>query len=360
MAPPVRPASLLLIVGVILAGCVDPGQPASTSPADSSPPLTPAQVVLPVLESIPVPDFDRAAAVGRWESFLTTYPKRDYLLPHNTLASEFLRSELQTAGFDTEILTYPFTSAVPLLPAEVRVIRGTLAPPSNSTHRLALVAHYDTITTTAQGAYDDGAGTMVQLEICKLLAAQKDRLQHGIDCLFFDAEEEGLVASRKYTDWYNQTPDRGFTYDLVFGYDMTGLNWPGHSWDLYAMIGTQHDALQELTEPFHGFLELVLHAFYENNVTAGAKEGIDILDVHDRNSDEQSFKRYGIPVVRFAGGRNAADYPMYHQPADVVPYVYDFAGGRPNFELGFEAAVLASYYTILGFDAFDPWNLPTA
>ena len=80
------------------------------------------------------------------------------------------------------------------------------------------------------------------------------------------------------------------------------------------------------------------------------EEGVEVLDVHDRNSDEMNFKRAGVPILRFAGGRNAADYDQYHKPLDTVQHVYDVAGGRANFEKGFATIVEASYATALAFD----------
>lgn len=348
------------LVVVAFAGCVDRGDLPDGAGSNAAP--SAREEILSVLTGLPAPAFNPGDAVTHWEEFLLAYPKRDWLLPHNQGAAEYLSDTLAGYGFATEILTFPATAAAPAplsAPVDVKVVRGVLEG-ADPAHRLALVAHYDTVTETAQGAYDDGAGTVAELEICQLLSKARPLLRHTIECLFFDAEERGLVASRAFTDWYRAHPDRGFEYDLVFGYDMTGINWPGHDWKLFAMIGTQHDDLAHLTAPFDDFLRVTLHEFLDPAVLPGAGTGIEVLQVHDRNSDEQSFKRIGIPVVRFAGGRHAADYPMYHQPLDTTLYVYQFVGGRANFEKGFGAAILASYYTILGFDAFDPQNLPTA
>lgn len=346
----------ILVVFLLAAGC--------TAPPDDGPappPTAPAPTILETLNSIPTPTFDRVAAVTRWESFVTQYGKRDWRLPHNEMAAKFLAAELEGAGYEADVIAMPssFGPSQAPIPADMYIVRGVLQG-KNDSHRFALVAHYDTITTTGQGAYDDGAGTMAQLEICKLLAAQKAILNHTVECLFFDAEEAGLKASKAFVAEYQANPHRGYVYDLAFGYDMTGINWPGHEWNLFAMIGTQSENLTDLGDPFHNFLDVAYDQFLETGPLPGAAQGIQVLDVHDRNSDEQNFKKADIPVVRFAGGRNAADYPMYHQPGDTIPYVYYFVGGRPNFEKGIEAVVLTSYYTILGFDAYDPWNLPMA
>jgi hypothetical protein len=139
---------------------------------------------------------------------------------------------------------------------------------------------------------------------------------------------------------------------------MVGLNWPGHTaWKLYAMAGLDTEELGGYMPEHLEFLNITLFGFLGDryNVTP---EGVEILDVHDRNSDERNFKEAGVPIVRFAGGRNAADYPQYHQPQDTAEYVYEYAGGRENFEQGFEMVVLVSWYTILAYDHYDPLALP--
>jgi hypothetical protein len=329
-----KSALAVLVAMPLLAGCLSQPLP---SLEDDQPPLTPQDIVLQAFAAIPPITYDAAGGVSEWESFLSNYPKRDWALPQNVQAAQYLAGELTKVGYRSEILRFTAQlNGIPV-PGDVLVVRSTLEG-ADPTRRFALVTHYDTIASTVQGAYDNGAGTIATLEICRELAKVKDRLQHTVDCLFFDAEERGLVASRAYAQWYNATPERGFNYELVFGYDMTGINWPGHAWNLYAMIGTDTRALGDLTDGFRDFLQLGLHQFLAAGPLPGADDGIRILTIHDRNSDE----------------------PMYHQPGDTLQFIYEYVGGRGNFEKGFGAVVTASYYTILGFDRFDPRALPTA
>lgn len=339
----------------LMGGCLaKPGLPVVAPPSADA-----RATVLGVLGNISAPVFSPVHAVDAWESFVNTYPKRDYLTPMNPEAAGFLQSRLEAAGYQVDVLLLPFENGVggASLPTEVRVVRGTLEG-RDATHRMALVAHYDGETATTQAAYDDAAGTIAQLSICEILAQQKARLNHTIDCLFFDAEEMGLVASQSYVKNVYQKQQE-FVYDMVFGYDMTGINWPGHEWNLWAYIGTQKATQDHLVSPASDFLNVTLHEFFDG-VIPGASQGIQIAAPNPRNSDEQSFSKIGIPAVRFAGGKLAADYPHYHRPTDTIPLVYEFVGGRANFEKGYDAVIRASYYTILGFDAFDVKALPTA
>lgn len=345
----------LLVAGFLVlplfAGCLSPadvpdvGAPISTDPRNT---------IFDVLNQIPAPEFDAVHAVDAWETFVWTHPKRDFGSPTNPMAAQWLRDRLERAGYETEILMLPFNDTIPN--AQVRIVRGTLAT-NDTTHRLGLVAHYDGEAATIQAAYDDGAGTIAQLSICELLAENRAHLKHTVDCLFFDAEEMGLVASRAYVKAY-QAQDE-FHYDAVFGYDMTGINWPGHAWKLWTYVGVKKVDQDHLLSPTTDFLNITLRDFFDG-VLPGAKEGIEVRAGNPRNSDEQSFSRIGIPAIRFAGGQKAADYPHYHMPTDTIPAVYEFVGGRANFEKGMDAVVRASYYTILGVDKFNPLALPTA
>jgi hypothetical protein len=210
-------------------------------------------------------------------------------------------------------------------------------------HRIGVVAHYDTQTLTFQGAYDDASGVAAQFTICESLAAVE--LRHTLACIFFDGEERGLVASQAYVQDVVVEGDEGYVYDFVLGYDMTGINWPGHEWSMYVMSGDDEH------QPYlWNFGQWVMHD--ELGYPRGeAGRGVEVLDVHDRNSDERRFRDVGIPIFRFAGGRDAADYPQYHLPDDTVEYVYEFVDGRANFEAGFGKIVEGSHALVRALDA---------
>lgn len=308
-----------------------------------------------------MPPIDAMSAVDRWERFIYDYPKRDWRFPHNEQAAQFLTAELEAAGYQTRVLEFTVRGALVnaggvshLTDAPAKVIWGSRAGAEPSRH-FALMAHYDTVTVTTMGAYDDASGTMVELDACKLLAAVPTR--HTIDCFFFDAEERGLLASKAFVEAWHKGQFGDFGYDMAFGYDMTGINWPGYkAWDLYAMVGTQtrgRPDLENLTDPLHAFLEITLRRFLDEGPAPGARDGVTIVDVSDRNSDEQSFMRAGIPVVRITGGRNGADYPQYHGPLDTPSYIYQFVGGKDVFARGYAFAIEVAYYTILGLDRVD-------
>lgn len=333
-------AGLVLLAG--LAGCLDSEEPSASS-------STLARVDAWAAENPPLV-WDVGAAIDWWEDIATNYPKHDSNLPTNTLLRQRLVADLQALGLDVEVRTYPGELqgvAVPEVPGtELYAIIATKPGTTMPDHRIGLVSHYDTQTLTIHGAYDDASGVAADFHICKALAQVP--MNRTLACIFFDGEERGLVASKHYVQDVVVEADEGYVYDFVLGYDMTGINWPGHPWKLYAMAGTVWDAPTDAepeVSPIYPFAQDLL-----NGVLGYPPEGVEVRPDSHRNSDERRFKEAGVPIIRFAGGLNASDYDQYHMPLDTVDHVYEVTGGRANFEAGFAAIVEASYATALTLD----------
>ena len=307
--------ALVSLAVALAAGCVSPGPRTVADVWAEAPPL----------------DWNPEATLQWWED-LARMEKRDSYLPANEEVRSFLIAELQRIGMEVEVRSYPASVrgvVVEPAPADLVAIVGTKA--GRSVDRLGLVSHFDTQTLTIQGAYDDASGVAAEFAICEALS--KVELEHTLACIFFDGEEQGLEASRMYVDDVVVEGDEGYVYDWIFGYGMTGINWPGHDWKMYIMDGGAD--FVPLLKPL---AETVMHELLEY-----PHDGVEVLDTHDRNSDERRYRDAGVPIYRFAGGRHAADYPEYHRPGDTVEYVYDFVGGPENFQAGLSVIVEASY-----------------
>lgn len=351
--------AILLLCGALVAGCLStPGR----APQDDGLAFAAA-----LHEGMPPIDWDPDAAIAWWADIATNYPKHDAYTPDNAALRQRLVSDLQAAGLDVEVRSYVGTYSLPRSPVTPPVsppptppqelpdtpytrlyaIVATKAGTTMPDHRIGLVSHYDTQTFTVNGAYDDASGVAADFHICKALA--KVPMDRTLACIFFDGEEQGLVASQKYVEDVVLAKDEGYTYDFVLGYDMTGINWPGHPWKLYAMAGmlwgTPGDPDSADVSALFPFTDDLLHG-----VLRYPDEGVEVLADSHRNSDERRFKEAGVPILRFAGGLNASDYDQYHQPMDTVQHVYDFAGGADRFEAGFSAIVEVSYATALALD----------
>lgn len=330
-----KPLLALLLVAGALAGCLSSDGPESDPAA--------GDLLERVTADLPPIEWDLEEQVAWWEDISTNYPKHDTNLPTNGMLRERIVADLEAAGLEVEVRRYPGKAQnqdIPALPGtEIYAIVATKQGTTMPDHRIGLVSHFDTQTATVMGAYDDASGVAAEYSICKALA--KVPMQRTLACIFFDAEERGLVGSERYVEDVVTQGDEPYVYDLVLGYDMTGLNWPGYrEWKMYVMTGPEDD-VPALT----GFAGGLMHT------TLGyPQEGVEVLDVHDRNSDERNFKEAGVPILRFAGGRHAADYDQYHRPLDTVDHVYDVAGGRANFAAGFATIIESSYTTALAFD----------
>lgn len=345
-----RVAPVLLVLP-LLAGCVaDDGADDPAAPQDGA-----VSFAAALNAATPPIDWDVGAAIDWWEDIATNYPKHDAYLPTNAMLRERLVADLQALGLQVEVRDYPASVQGTDLPdndaARLYAIVATREGTTMPDRRIGLVSHYDTETATIHGAYDDASGVAADFHICKALLAVE--MQRTLACTFFDGEEQGLVASREYVEDVVLAGDEGYVYDFVLGYDMTGINWPatynGAPWKMYAMAGqlwgVPGDSDSADVSPMFPFAQDLLH-----DVLRYPFEGVEVLDDSDRNSDERRFKEAGVPILRFAGGRNAADYDQYHMPLDTVEHVYDVTGGRANFEAGFATIVESSYYTVLALD----------
>ncbi len=342
-----RVLAVVTAFATILAGCASvPEEPEVPEPVDETTGY--------VLDEV----FDVVEMIDWWEHISTTYPKHDSFTPNNDAIRAHLVAELIAIGMDVEVREYQATSrgvVDPPVASPATAVEAIIATkpgnwskmhPDEPDHRIGLVSHYDTQAATIHGAYDDKSGVAAEFSVCKALAGTE--LNKTLTCIFFDAEEQGLIASQKYVEDIQDETDQ-YVYDFVLGYDMTGINWPGHDWKMYVMTGGGDHV--PLLKPL---AEKVMH-----EDLGFPMDGVEVLDVHDRNSDERRFKEAGIPIYRFAGGRNAADYPEYHRPGDTVEYVYEYVGGRSNFEAGFSTIVEGSLALYMELDKTDIEHLAT-
>ncbi|HWH08676.1 MAG TPA: M28 family peptidase, partial [Candidatus Thermoplasmatota archaeon] len=283
------------------------------------------------------------------------HPYRHAGTPTNIEASERLMADLEAAGYEARVFYYvpsygPLPHAGPSpVPHGIRTVIGIKEGSVMPERVVAWVAHYDSHQATVYAAYDDGSGTAVAMELARALAEYNN--SKTLMPIFFDAEEMGLVASQDFVD--QAMKDKTWTFDLVIGHDMTGINCPGHEWPMYQMVGENFaDQLLPIERAlYRDFLQMdVGEASIDAPADQLPKNCVVLLDGHDRNSDERNFKEEGVPILRMAGGRKAVDYPEYHKPGDTVEFVYQFAGGPENYEKGLRTVIEASYWNAVVFD----------
>lgn len=299
------------------------------------------------LSAIQVPDWDKSAAVNGWETFVRTYQKRTFGTRNNIRASEFLCNELSAAGYHARVIKFSGPSG------PVRVVEGRRPGRTQPQRHLVIMAHYDGFPGTTQAAYDNGSGVAITLCLARMLARVETR--KTIVCLFFDAEEMGLWGSKAYVTDMVAKKNSEVTYDLAVNFDMVGLQ-KSHikDWNLYVLMGLDTSELETFLPENKKFLHEVRSFLLSRHII---NDDVEIVDQHDRISDDWPFKLAGIPVLRFCGGRYPFLYSMYHTSSDTIDRVYGIAGGRKRFEESFENAVIVSYYVIMAYDSNDPKKL---
>lgn len=162
--------------------------------------------------------------------------------------------------------------------------------------------HYDSVIG-APGANDDGSGTVLTLELARVLS----RLRRGgatVRFALWGSEEQGLLGSRHHVAQLPQAERdriRG-----VFQNDMVGTSWdPATRYWLLSFTGTGNPTTDQVA-------------------AAAARLGYDpqLSPVTERgSSDHQSFQEVGIASANFSWRGEATPAllePPYHSPEDTI------------------------------------------
>lgn len=304
------------------------------------------------LKKVPKPNVTGAEIIEGLEEFVDEFSPRINGTDQNIAAAQFLRDEAKKYGFKTKIRTFELDSTPPRTVRVVEAIkRGTKKP----NDWITFIAHYDTVAgggATIQGAYDDGSGTNMLRYFGKAFSKQKTK--KSIVLLWFDAEENGLLASRAYADRMEKRKQK---ISAGLGFDMVGIAYPAR----YCLCIYHGPVDGPLAEPIIDHVNFKFLKWPEGDGAPGATQRWPIgaephvcsCGQNIRNSDEQSFSAKGYFTMRWTGMRTAADYPGYHQPWDTVPFMELVAGGRDILEEGTMNTFLSAWYTAWVID-----NLP--
>lgn len=304
------------------------------------------------LDKVAKPGITGAEIVAGLEDFVERFPLRQNTIGRdNVAAAEFLAEEAEGHGFEVRILELEAGTPSRTVRVVEAVRRGTTKP----NNWLAFVAHYDTVApdgagVTVQGAYDDGSGTNFLRYFGKVFS--KVPTKRSVALLWFDAEENGLLASKAYAD---MIVEEGQKIDAALGFDMTGIGYPA-PYCICVYYGTIEDGAKAV--PIAEYVNYDYLKLPESDGGTGREQqwpfgvegGLCVCGPNVRNSDERSFAAKGIFTMRWAGMHDAADYPGYHQPWDTVALMEQVAGGRENLEKGTENTFLSAYYTAMVLD----------
>lgn len=317
----------IALMAVVFAGCLE----ADPAPADTT------EEPLPWTAPLTLPRVDAAKLLLNHKDFVTKFPVRRQDTDMHKQARDAIAKAFNESGL--QVLRQAFTQS-----HGRENVCGILWGHERA-EWVVVGAHYDTAghlapsgaPSESQGAYDDGSGTWLVIELAKAFAATKPYFT-TLFCAF-DGEESGLVGSKylfesmkggKFPFPVNET--RGML-DL----DMFGINWP-----VPATIWFDQNAPQ-----------------IREHVDAKRKE-LKIPDSHFKfsrirsgQSDFAHWYNSGVPTVFFISDFEEWWLPAPSPvPAQQVPTTYPFwhrfdtyenmermAGGAEPLRQGFQTAL---------------------
>lgn len=283
------------------------------------------------LRDYPVPPVTGKAVVDGVAAFAGTHALRVTGTPPQRQATEALVAEARSLGYDVETKTY-----AGVLQAVVATKKGT----DRADEMLMVGGHFDNVPTTVDGAYDNGSGTRMTMELARSFA--KVRTHRTLQFVWYNGEENGVLTSAQMADEYKA---KGVKVKAFLGLDMVGISWP-----VAGQLGQRNCLCMwrgARDEQFDALLADVNYRFlkFPNDEQLVSIEGRNV-----RNSDESSWADAGYPTLRWAGLRRAGDYPEYHKLQDTVATMERVAGGRPFLEKGMRNTLLSVYYTAAALD----------
>jgi hypothetical protein len=236
--------------------------------------------------------------------------------PRNTAAAQYVAAGFREAGL-TEVDRQGF---------ERHGIRGnnviaTLRAPSEEI--VVVCAHHDT-APGSPGAYDDGGGVGVLIELARVMAQEPTRTRTMVFASF-DGEEAwstGLGQTAGSREWIEKLGPEARRIVAVLDVEMSG--WSGGAPVVHPIA---------YPDPRRAGRPVVAPGWLVRAVLAGAKEGGAPLGVGDPRlswiyqptvrtfrarlyGDDLSFLQAGLPAVMVSDSSFTAFYPHYHRPAD--------------------------------------------
>ena len=259
---------------------------------------------------------DGAAAL-RHASALAALGPHPWGSTRNEAAAQYVAAQMRAAGLDVELQRFAHGGIT-----GTNVV-GTLRGPGDDF--VVLGAHHDT-APEAPGAYDDGGGVGVLLEVARVLAAQSSR-PRTLVFASFDGEEawstgKGTTAgSRAFVE---RLGPRARSMVAAFAVEMSG--WKGGAPVLHPIA---------YADPRGRGRAVVAPAWLVRAALAGAREAGSPMGVGDPYlswlyqpavrtfrvrlyGDDLSFLQAGRPALFASDSSFSAFYPDYHRPSDAA------------------------------------------
>lgn len=347
----VASALLASLTVALFAGCLDPE--AASGPGNEAPQGT-NEWVMP-----PIPKVDAAKMLEAHEQFVTTFSYRANNHAMHLGAREHLQTEFESMGLP--VWRQKFTPNDGLAQENICGVKlGDVAPAT----WVVVGGHYDTTTTdeaapvvpagqglssTSQGAYDDGSGTWITVELAREYA--KIPTYYSVLFCGFDGEERGLQGSRAVFDAMYYINDRHSQLDAfpypndgtrgMIDFDMFGICWPVRA----PIYFDQNDpVLLTKVDGIRKGMEIPDDMFKATGITLGQSDYAHWYGYKEEHIPTaffiSDFEELGAPTPVEQGVTPSVPgaYPWWHQQ-DTVETMRYMAGGQEMLEAGFQTAL---------------------
>jgi hypothetical protein len=221
--------------------------------------------------------------------------------PGNKIKTDWILQTIIGYGLQTQL--QPFKDGGTSLNNVVATIPGT-----STISLYGIGAHFDSQSenpkNVAPGADDNGSGTVVWMEVARVLKGFQSCMKSSVNLVGFNDEEEGELGSVTYIKSTNGKTMKGF-YNL----DSVGYTPTGECMKSDANLSTDQPIAQKL-------LEINTKYNIGMNITSGKYNVADI--------DNSSFWEANLPsayLVECVTERDAEVYPHYHTTTDNTAYV---------------------------------------
>lgn len=217
------------------------------------------------------------------------------------------------------------------IPIEAELCNVVAILPGRSERRIYVSGHYDTVArpdvdlrsggggggfdwtrfdNPAPGANDDGSGTVLTMEVARVLAQSGIDFDATLVFVTFVAEEEGLVGASLHA---SKAEREGWRIDAVFNNDIIGNSLGGNGiLDSRTLRVFSEDPMDSPSRQLARFIRRQGAAYMPGHeVRLIARE-----DRFGRGGDHTAFNRRGFAGVRFSESRE--NYSRQHMVADTL------------------------------------------
>jgi len=217
--------------------------------------------------------------------------------------------------------------------------------PGRSERRVYVSGHYDTVArredgtfdwtrwdNTAPGANDDGSGTVLTMEVARVLAQSGLDFDATLVFVAFVAEEEGLVGASLHA---TKAVEEGWRIDAVFNNDIIGNSQGGNGiLDSRTVRVFSEDPMDSPSRQIARYIRRWAAVYVPyRTVRLIARE-----DRFGRGGDHTAFNRRGFPGVRISESRE--NYSRQHSPNDTLGGVdFEYLAGNARVNAAAAATV---------------------